>query len=97
MSQIVKHLAKLAALEIPDSEMKGYEEQLSEIFEYMDQIKELDLEMAPETYRTTEEENVLRDDKIEPSLTQEQALENAKKTHEGFFLVPAILKDTHAS
>lgn len=87
----VKHLATLASIDLTDKEIKKYQSDLDEVADFMNQIKNLDLEQIPETSRTTNEENVLRDDKITPSLTQKAALSNAKKTHDGFFLVPHIL------
>ncbi|NMA69406.1 MAG: aspartyl/glutamyl-tRNA amidotransferase subunit C, partial [Desulfitobacterium sp.] len=35
--------------------------------------------------------NVLRDDKVKPSITQEEALANAPEGEEGFFRVPKIV------
>ena len=58
---------------------------------FMNQIKELDLKSISETSRTSEEENVLRDDLVTPSLTIDEALSNTKNTHDGFFLVPHVL------
>ncbi|OGJ16653.1 MAG: hypothetical protein A2632_01155 [Candidatus Pacebacteria bacterium RIFCSPHIGHO2_01_FULL_46_16] len=97
MKNQILHLAKLAALSISGSEIKKYEKQLEVIFEYMDQIKQLDLAAVPETFRTTEEENVLRGDIVTPSLSQSDALRNARRTHNGFFVVSAIMKDEHAA
>ncbi len=97
MKSIVPHLARLAALNISEEDERKYEKQLTTIFEYMDQIKQLDLASVPETFRTTEEENVLRDDVVSPSLSQAEALRNAPNTHDGFFVVPAIMKDENAS
>ncbi|MDA1079861.1 MAG: Asp-tRNA(Asn)/Glu-tRNA(Gln) amidotransferase subunit GatC [bacterium] len=96
MSNQVLHLAKLAALPISDAEIEKYEKQLKTIFEYMDQIKQLDLTAVSETFRTTEEENVLRDDVVTASLSQTEALKNSSATLDGFFVVPAIMKDENA-
>jgi aspartyl-tRNA(Asn)/glutamyl-tRNA(Gln) amidotransferase subunit C len=87
----VEHLAKLASLELTSEEINKYQSDLDEIMDFMNQIKNLDLKSIEETSRTTDEENVLRNDEVIPSLTQEEALSNAKKTHKGFFLVPHVL------
>jgi len=97
MKNQVLHLAKLAALNISEADVEKYEKQLAELFTYMDQIKQLDLATVPETFRTTEEENILRDDVVIESLSQDDAVRNAKQTHQGFFVVPAIMKDPDAS
>lgn len=90
-TQQVKHLSKLAALQLTDEEIKKYQSDLDEIVDFMNQIKNLDLESVQETSRTTDEENVLRDDVIGSSLSQQDALGNAKNIHNGFFMVPHIL------
>jgi len=97
VKNLIQHLAQLAALEISDSEVPKYQAQLTDIFEHMDQIKQLDLAAIAETFRTTEEENVLRDDIVTPSLSQAEALQNASLTHDGFFVVPSVMKDKDAT
>lgn len=87
----VSHVAKLANLPLSDEEKKKFEKQLEETLAYVDQLKEVSTEKTPATSQVTGLENVLREDEIKPSLTQEQTLKNAKKTHNGFFVVPAIL------
>ena len=87
----VSHVAKLANLPLTDEEKKKFEAQLEETIAYVDQLSEIPTEKTPPTNQVTGLENVLREDKVKPSLTQEQALNNAKKTHNGFFVVPAIL------
>ncbi|MGH7405986.1 MAG: Asp-tRNA(Asn)/Glu-tRNA(Gln) amidotransferase subunit GatC, partial [Candidatus Methylomirabilales bacterium] len=37
--------------------------------------------------------NVLREDVVSPSLSQDQALANAPDRHEAFFRVPRILEE----
>ena len=36
-------------------------------------------------------ENVLREDKVEPSLSQEEALANAPDKKDGYFKVPKVI------
>jgi aspartyl/glutamyl-tRNA(Asn/Gln) amidotransferase C subunit len=58
----------------------------------MDEIKNLDVDNIPETTRVTEEENIFREDVVEPSLSQADALKNAKNTRNGFFVVPYVFE-----
>ncbi|MCL4354108.1 Asp-tRNA(Asn)/Glu-tRNA(Gln) amidotransferase subunit GatC [Patescibacteria group bacterium] len=85
-------VAKLANLELKDDEKNELEKQLSTILEYIDKLKELNTENVEETSQVTNLENVEREDSVLPSLTQEQALSNAAKKHEGFFEVEAIFE-----
>jgi len=90
---LVDRLSKLAKINLTKEQEEKYAGEFSSIIGYMDEIKNLDVENIPETARVSDEGNVLRDDKIEPSFDQKQALKNSKNTHNGYFLVPQILKE----
>jgi aspartyl-tRNA(Asn)/glutamyl-tRNA(Gln) amidotransferase subunit C len=92
MSVNVKHLAKLANLTLTSEQEENLEKSIPSVVEYMDTIKNLDVDDIPETSRLTDEENVFRDDVVEPSLSQEQALKNAKNTYNGFVVVPYVFE-----
>lgn len=87
----VKHIAKLANLPISEKEEKKLASALNETLAYFDILKEVDSTKVEPTANVTGLENITRDDTPQKSLSQEQALSNAKKTHEGFFEVDAIL------
>ncbi len=87
----VSHIAKLANLPLKDEEKKKLEAQLEETLTYIENLKEVDTKHVEPTAHVTGLENVTRVDVATESLTQKQALSNAKKTHDGFFQVDAIL------
>ncbi len=87
----VKHVAKLANLPLKKDEENKFEKQLSEILTYVEKLKEVDTKNVETTSRVTGLENVTREDKSTPSLTQDKALSGAKSQHNGLFKVPAIL------
>ncbi len=87
----VKNLAKLANLTLTKEQEEELEKSIPTVVDYMDEIKNLDVDDIPETTRVTEEENVLREDVVQPSLSQKDVLKNAKNTRNGFFVVPAVL------
>ena len=86
----VEHVAKLANLRLKKSELKKFQKQLSSILEYVNQLKELDTKRVEPTSQVTGLENVFREDEIQSSMSQEEALSNAKETHKGLFKVKAI-------
>jgi len=90
---LIDNLSKLAKINLSKEQEEKYANELSSVMGYMEEIKNINVENIPETARVSDEGNVLRDDKIEPSLNQEQSLKNSKNTHNGYFLVPQILKD----
>jgi aspartyl-tRNA(Asn)/glutamyl-tRNA(Gln) amidotransferase subunit C len=90
---LIKNLSKLAKINLTEKEIEKYTNDFSSIMGYMEEIKNIDVGDTSETARVSSEGNVFREDKITPSFSQEQALKNGKKTHNGYFLVPKILKD----
>ncbi len=88
----VSHIAKLANLPLSDEEKKKFETQLEETATYVEELDEVDTEGVEPTSQVTGLENVTREDIVKPSLTQEEALKNAKTTHNGFFKVKGILE-----
>ena len=87
----ISHIAKLANLTLTDEEKKKLEKQLEETVEYVNRLEEVDTKDVEPTSQVTGLENVTREDEIKPSLTQAEALQNAKSTHKGFFKVKGIL------
>lgn len=89
----VPHVAKLASLPLKKEEIEKFQKQLSSILNYIAKLNELDTKNIEPTSQVTGLENVTRDDKPSPSLSQEEALKNAKSKHNGFFKVPAIFNE----
>ena len=86
----VLHIAKLANLTLTEEEVSVFTKQLSETLDYVEKLKEIKTENIDPTFQTTGLKNVTRDDVIEPSLTQEEALKNAKATYKGYFKTKSI-------
>ena len=58
----IQHIAELARLELTEEEMETYGGQLSAIFGYIDQLKEVDTTTVEPTAQVTGLKNVMRDD-----------------------------------
>ncbi len=89
----IDHVAKLANLKLTDKEKKTFEPQLEEVLGYISQLEKVNTEKVEPIGHITGQENVTREDKARPSLTQDEALANAPKTHNGFFQVDAIFDE----
>jgi len=89
----INRVAKLANLTLTAEEEEKFALQLEETARYMEGLNAVDTNDVEPTSQVTGLENVTRDDEIKPSLTQEQALSNAKSTHNGFFKVKGILNN----
>ena len=88
----VSRVAKLAKIPLKKGEEEKFSGQLSKVMEYVGQIQEIDTKSIQSRGQVTLEENRFRDDKVTPDrmLSQKEALGQAKNTHAGFFIVPAI-------
>ena len=89
----ISHVAKLANLHIQKDEEAKFESQLSSILTYIERLNEVDTTGVEETSQVTGLENVLESDEARPSLTQEEAISQAKHTHNGLFAVKGVFEN----
>jgi aspartyl-tRNA(Asn)/glutamyl-tRNA(Gln) amidotransferase subunit C len=54
-------------------------------------LKELNVDEVPPTSHVLDLYNVFREDKVEPWLTTEEALQNAPAQKMGYFSVPKVI------
>ena len=87
----VKHVAKLASLELSDEEITKYQKDLDEILEYINKLSEVNTENVPATSHVHGSVNVFRDDVVGESLPKDEALRNAPAKNENGFSVPKII------
>ena len=87
----VEKVAQLAKLTFTEEEKQRFTEQLAQIVAYVEKLGELDLDDVEPTSHVIELTNVMREDRVEPWLTQEEALMNAPARKLGFFSVPKVI------
>lgn len=87
----IKHVAKLAKLEIPADEIKKITGQMDKIIEMVEQLSELDTEDVPVTTHGMETYSVLRKDKAIPGTNREKLFKNVKSEEDGLIKVPAMI------
>lgn len=89
----VAHVAKLANLQISEKELRKFTKQLQDILHQVDQLREVDTSGVEPTYQTLDETtNVWREDEVKPSLSQDEALSQAKRTHQGYFVTKGVFE-----
>lgn len=90
----VEHIAKLARLDFSDEEFTKLTTDMNNVLGYIDQLKELDLSgvLPLENINESVEENIFRADVSAPSLSDKDALKNAPKAADGYFLVPKVIE-----
>ena len=87
----ISYTAKLARIELTDEEKKEFGAQLADVLQYVEKLKELDVEGISPTAHPVPLTNVTRVDEVKPSLSQEEALMNAPAQVNQLFLVPKIV------
>lgn len=87
----VEYVAGLAKLELSEKEKKKFQKELDNIIKYIDQLKEVNTEGIPPTSHVIPMENVLREDEVLKSLSQDEALANAPEKEDGYFKVPKVI------
>ncbi|BBY79296.1 aspartyl/glutamyl-tRNA(Asn/Gln) amidotransferase subunit C [Mycolicibacterium pulveris] len=85
------HLARLARLALTDDELDSFAGQLDAIIGHVSQIQAVDVTGVAPTDNPLKDVNVFRPDKVQPSLSQEEALAEAPNAVDGRFGVPRIL------
>jgi aspartyl-tRNA(Asn)/glutamyl-tRNA(Gln) amidotransferase subunit C len=87
----VRHIARLARLQLTDEELDRLARQLPVILEAAARVGEVAAADVPPTSHPVARSNVLRPDEPQPCLTQEEALSTAPAAEDGRFRVPPIV------
>lgn len=88
----VRHLAQLSNVQVSDEEIESLRDDLSNILDYINQLKDVDTTGVEPTYQVTGLENVTRDDDIDDGgVTSDQLLALAPEQSEHSVKVPQVL------
>jgi aspartyl-tRNA(Asn)/glutamyl-tRNA(Gln) amidotransferase subunit C len=87
----VRWVAKLARLELSDSELEMMTRQLGAIVTYVDQLQKVNTDGVEPLAHALPIHNFFRDDEPRPSLPVDAALANAPDRRGDFYGVPAVL------
>ncbi len=90
--ELIKQLAHLSRLHIEEAEIAAYKKDFTSMVAFVEKLNEVDTEGIAPLLHITNNVNVLRDDEVQGSCTQEEALKNAPKTDDTYFLVPKVIK-----
>ncbi len=89
----VRHIARLARLELTAEQQELYREQLSAILDYVARLRELDTTDVPPTAGGgLLREMPLRPDQSRPGLTTQTLLANAPETEDDQFKIPPVFE-----
>ncbi|PIN86603.1 Asp-tRNA(Asn)/Glu-tRNA(Gln) amidotransferase GatCAB subunit C [Candidatus Woesearchaeota archaeon CG10_big_fil_rev_8_21_14_0_10_44_13] len=86
--ELILKVAENARLELTDKEAEEFVKQFKDILDAFSQIDEVDTKGIEASMQPVELKNVLREDRTEPSLSQEDALANTEHKKDGYFKGP---------
>lgn len=89
--EIIDHLSNLAKLKFEDDQREGIRQDLTKIIAFVNKIEELDTENVEPLIHINQELNVLREDEVEETISQFQALKNAPSKDSDYFKISTVL------
>ena len=92
--QDVEYIAALAKLSFSEAEKEKLTAELNTILTYVEKLNELDTSNVEPLQNINERVNVLRDDTLTESLSNEAALQNAPDFQDRFFIVPKVISQS---
>ncbi|MCA9310705.1 MAG: Asp-tRNA(Asn)/Glu-tRNA(Gln) amidotransferase subunit GatC [Phycisphaerales bacterium] len=95
--QDVRHVARLARLELSDEALESHRQHLGAILAYFDRLRHLDLEDVRPLAHPAIRTNRWDEDTPGPALDTEALMRMAPETHPPFIRVPRVLGDEGSS
>lgn len=93
-ADLVRHIGKLARIELSEQQVEMFGRQMSDILVYFHKLRELDTEDIEPMAHAVQSSNVFAADSPQPSLGPDQALANAPQRDGNFFKVPKVIGDS---
>ena len=87
----IVHIAKLASLNLSESEIERYANDMNEILDFANMINSVNTDEVNETIAANENYNVFRKDEIVQTVDKESLLQNAPSQEDGMFQIPKVI------
>jgi aspartyl-tRNA(Asn)/glutamyl-tRNA(Gln) amidotransferase subunit C len=88
----VRHVARLARLNLDETELLSLQGELNALIGYFADIQDIDTDGVVPSSHAVAVQNIWSDDVILDSLPQAEALRNAPLSKAGLFVVPTIIE-----
>ena len=88
----VAYVARLARINLTEAEAKVFQQQLDDVLNYVEKLRQLDVSHVEAAAHTLPIFNVFREDAPRDCFTAEQALSNAPRHANGLFIVPKVVE-----
>lgn len=90
--EVVLHISTLCRVGMTEQDLERAGEQLSQILEQFEVLKQIDTEGVAPTTQSVPLTSVFREDIARPSLTQEETLANAPQREGEFVRIRVVLE-----
>ena len=91
--KITKRIAHLAKIELNEKEIEEYSKDLSNILNWMDELKKVDVEgIEPVTSVNDNKLFEREDSEFEDKIEKKEILLNAPDKNEDYFIVPKVIE-----
>ncbi len=88
----IQYVSRLAKMGVSEAEVETFARQLSDVLENFETLQQVDTDGVPPTTQPIPLDNLLRDDRQKPSISQDDALANAPHREGEFFRIRAVLE-----
>ena len=88
----VRHIAKLARIQMNDSEIEALVPELNHILGWVEQLGEVDTDGVEPLTAVIDQKLRLRDDVVNDGDRRDAVLANAPEAEHGFFAVPKVIE-----
>ncbi len=88
----VEYVAHLSRINLSEKELEYFTQQLEDILNYINKLKQLDVSKVAPTAHVFALKNVFRKDVAQPSLKTEETLKIANEKQGNFFKVPKVIE-----
>ncbi len=89
--QLIGHLSHLARLQFDTQAEQEMINDLNRILGFVEKLEEVNTEGVEPLIYMTDETNILREDAVLQTITQDEALKNAPKKDSDYFRVPRFI------
>ena len=86
--ELIDNVATVARLKLSEKEKEKFVKEFKEILTAFSTIDKVDTKNVKSSFQPVELKNMIREDEVEESLSQEKALENTKHKKDGYFKGP---------
>ena len=87
----VIYVADLARIDLSDAAIEQFADQIGDILDYVDLLKQVPTEGVAPTSHAISLTNAFRDDTVSGPSDPDLSLANAPEDEDGFFIVPKVI------